>query len=94
MTISEKMDKMLVNQARHDEKIDAVIRDQEKLSVIVLGAPGKPGGLIMDVDRIKRSVKIACWFIGVITIASTTVVGKVIYASISTGINAWTGATP
>lgn len=94
MTISEKMDKVLENQARHDEKLDMVIRDQDRHAKVLFGDNGNPPGLVLDVDRNKRILKIACWFIGIITIASTTVVGKVIYTSIIGVAHAWTGATP
>ena len=74
---------MLINQARHEEKLDTVIRDQEKQGKTIYGEDGKPGGLVMDVDRNKRVLKVACWFIGSIVITAIGVVGKIVLAHLT-----------
>ena len=82
-TISEKMDKVLSNQARHEEKLDAYAREQAKHAKILFGPDDLPGGIVMDVDRNKRAIKIACWFLTAIILASISVGGKLIYTNIA-----------
>jgi hypothetical protein len=83
MTITEKMDQMLINQAVHNEKLDTVIKTQNKHGKTLYGPDDKPGGVVMDVDRNKRVLNVACWFITAIVIAAISVVGKLAYAGLS-----------
>jgi hypothetical protein len=87
MTYGEKIDQVLLNQARHEEKLDNYAETQEKHAKTLYGEDGNPPGLVLDNDRNKRVLRVGCWFLGgtVFSIIGMilTVVGKIIYSAIS-----------
>jgi len=81
MTIGEKVDKILENQARQDVKLDAITNIQAEHHSTLYGN-GKPG-LRLDVDRLKVFKRTACWFIGSCVVTCIGLVGKLIYAAVT-----------
>ena len=65
MTISEKIDKVLENQAKHEVRLDNFAKDQKEHHESLYGKDG----VVIEVDRLKIFKKVACWFFAVITVA-------------------------
>jgi len=81
-TISEKLDKVLENQAKQGVEIKNFGKDISEHHNTLYGN-GKLG-VVTDVDRLKAFKVVSCWFFGAIIIASITVAGKLIYNAMIT----------
>lgn len=81
MTISEKLDKVLENQAKHEVRLDNFAKDQGELKTTIYGN-GK-AGVVLDVDRLKVFNKAQCWIGGAVILAVITIAGKLVYAHMS-----------
>ncbi len=70
-TISEKIDKVLENQAKHEIRLDNFAKDQSEHHETLYAKDG----VVIEVDRLKGFKKIACGLFGLL---GTAVVVQVI----------------
>lgn len=78
MTISEKLDKVLENQAKHEVRLDNFAKDQKEHHDTLYGN-GK-AGVVLDVDRIKVFNKAQCWVGCVLVLAVLGLLVRLAYS--------------
>jgi hypothetical protein len=77
MNISEKLDKVLENQAKQEVRLDNFAKAQKEHHGTLYGN-GKPG-VVLDVDRLKIFKKVQCWICGVLIVAVVGLIVRLAY---------------
>lgn len=80
MTISEKLDKVIENQAKDSVRFANYEKAQAEVHVTLYD---KEAGVVIDVDRLKVFKKLSCWFYAVIIGGGLTVMFKLLYSHLA-----------